>query len=88
MMNNPTIDSRTVDEALAHAEQKREELPQIVQVYPSDWDLCVLADEVYRLRKRLKELTKPKDAYRVGSPYDLSQSGGLPALHKQRRFIK
>ena len=41
---------RTLEEALAHAEKNCEELPQVVQVWPSDWDIVLLSDEVQRLR--------------------------------------
>ncbi len=97
---NPTIESRTVKQALAHAEQTREELPYVVQVYPTDWDLCVLADEVYRLRKLLSEATKSKVILKKptpppsriirenGSPYDLGSHGGLPRIHKTRDVLR
>lgn len=57
---NPTIKDRTVKQALEHAEKKREELPYIIQVYGYDWDLCVLADEVYRLQGELKKYKRIK----------------------------
>lgn len=49
----PLPNERTIEDALWAAEQKREELPQIVQVYARDWDTIILADEIYRLRKLL-----------------------------------
>jgi hypothetical protein len=52
---NPKLEDRTVHQALAHAEDSRELLPRIVQVSPYDWDIVVLADEIYRLRKLLEE---------------------------------
>ncbi len=41
---------RTLEDALAYAEQQREELPQIVQVEPHDYDRIILAEEIKRLR--------------------------------------
>lgn len=48
MINN-TIADRTLKQALDHAAKTEQELPQIVQVYPSDWDIVILANEVKRL---------------------------------------
>lgn len=56
MKHNPTIKDRTIYQALGHAEQNRFELPLVAQVWPSDWDLCVLADEIYRLRTTIRTL--------------------------------
>ena len=42
-----------IEEALKRAEKKRLELPKIVQVQDSDWDVVVLADEIDRLQRRL-----------------------------------
>ena len=47
---------RSVNDALVLAELKRSELPDIVQVYASDWDRIILADEIYRLRKIIKNV--------------------------------
>lgn len=41
---------RTLDDALAYAEQQREELPQIVQVEPHDYDRILMAEEIARLK--------------------------------------
>lgn len=45
----PTL-GRTLEDALAYAERQREELPQIVQVVPHDYDRIIMADEIKRLR--------------------------------------
>jgi hypothetical protein len=82
MRKNPTIKDRNVVEALAHAEKKRMELPLVVQVWPSDWDLCVLADEVYRLRRRVEELEKPRDILKIDRHF--SPAKGTPALRRSR----
>ncbi len=50
MAKNPTKADRTLDEALARAKQTEDELPRIIQVHRSDWDVVILADEVRRLR--------------------------------------
>ena len=42
---------RTLDDALALAEKQREELPQIVQVEPRDYDRIIMAEEIARLQK-------------------------------------
>ena len=41
---------RTLEDALAYAEQQREELPQIVQVVPHDYDRIIMAEEIAKLR--------------------------------------
>jgi len=51
----PSPNERTIEDALWLAEKKRLELPQVVQVYATDWDPVILADEIYRLRQLLKE---------------------------------
>ncbi len=51
----PLPNERTIEDALRSAEQKRKELPLVVQVYASDWDTIVLADEIYRLRQLLRK---------------------------------
>lgn len=50
----PPADARSVGDALRSADQKRRDLPLIVQVRASDWDEVILADEVYRLRQELE----------------------------------
>lgn len=55
-MKNATINDRTLAEALNHAENKRAELPHIVQVVPSDWDIVILANEIKRLNFVLDNL--------------------------------
>ena len=49
-MTEPYL-GRTLQDALAYAEQQREELPQIVQVVPHDYDRIIMAEEIDRLRK-------------------------------------
>lgn len=49
-MSDPYL-GRTLDDALAYAEQQREELPQIVQVVPHDYDRIIMAEEIARLQK-------------------------------------
>lgn len=46
---------RSVTDAVLRAEKDRKELPLVVQVYPSDWDRVILADELYRLNRLLKK---------------------------------
>lgn len=46
---------RSVEEALHRAEQSRESLPHVVQVWAEEWDIVILADEIYKLRKLLRE---------------------------------
>jgi len=41
---------RTLDDALAYAGRQREELPQIVQVVPHDYDRIIMAEEIARLK--------------------------------------
>lgn len=55
---NPTINDRTLEQSLMRAEKTREELPLVAQVWPSDWDVCILADEVYKLRGQNEILRK------------------------------
>ena len=50
-MPNATINDRTLEQALARAEKVEQELPKIVQVVPSDWDIVILAKEVKRLKQ-------------------------------------
>ena len=47
----PPKSVRSVEDALRRAEVNKEEIPHIVQVLATDWDLVLLADEVKRLRK-------------------------------------
>lgn len=49
-MSDPYL-GRTLDDALAYAEQQREELPQIAQVVPHDYDRIIMAEEIARLQK-------------------------------------
>jgi hypothetical protein len=53
-MLNATINDRTLEQALARADKVEQELPKIVQVVPSDWDMVILAKEIRRL-KELKD---------------------------------
>lgn len=50
MSDTPYL-GRTLDDALALAEKQREELPQIVQVEPHDYDRIIMAEEIARLQK-------------------------------------
>ncbi len=47
---------RTLSDARYAAKKLDLELPEIVQVAPSDWDTVILANEVLRLRKVLDSL--------------------------------
>lgn len=47
---------RTLSDALEAAKKLELELPEIVQVVPSDWDTVILTNEVLRLRKILDRL--------------------------------
>lgn len=51
----PYCYERSVDDALLSAERRRDDLPHVIQVRDFDWDNVILADEIYRLRKLLKE---------------------------------
>lgn len=61
MAKNPTIKDCTLDMALGYAKRKEEELPQIIQVYPTDWAVVVLANEVKRLRRIIDDASYEKD---------------------------
>jgi hypothetical protein len=54
--NNPCIKDRTLKQALDRAEIKKSEMSQICQLYPSDWDTIILANEVIKLRKIIKKI--------------------------------
>lgn len=54
--------TRTLDDALAHAEKVRIEIPQLVQPEPSAYDLVLLAAEVARLRAESARLMDESDA--------------------------
>ena len=54
-MLNATINDRTLEQALARADKVEQELPKIVQVVPSDWDIVILAKEVRRLKQLIWE---------------------------------
>ena len=54
--------NRTLEEALALAEKQRLELPQIVQVVPSDHDRIIMADEIARLREEAEIFRKGYEA--------------------------
>jgi len=41
---------RKLEDSLIRAEKDKEELPQIVQVVPSDYDRIIMAEEIKRLR--------------------------------------
>ena len=49
-LKHETYMGRTLDDALAYAEKQREELPQIVQVEPHDYDRIIMAEEIARLK--------------------------------------
>lgn len=48
-MTEPYL-GRTLQDALAYAERQREDLPQIVQVEPHDYDRILMAEEIARLK--------------------------------------
>lgn len=50
----PLPSERSVEHSIMYAEQKRKELPKIIQVYAHDWDTVILTDEIYRLREIIK----------------------------------
>lgn len=50
-MLKATIKDRTLEQALARADKVEQELPKVIQVVPSDWDIVILAKEVRRLKK-------------------------------------
>lgn len=51
---NATINDRTLFEALRHADKVEQELPNIVQVNPSDWDIVILAKELRKYMAKAK----------------------------------
>jgi hypothetical protein len=57
-MPNPTINDRTLIQALAHADKVEQELPKVVQVSKYDWDIVILAKEVKRQQKLLETLVQ------------------------------
>ena len=50
----------SINDSLERAELRAQELPHIVQVNESDWDVVVLANEVKRLRREVNRLTPKK----------------------------
>lgn len=50
----------SINDALERAELRAQELPHIVQVNESDWDVVVLANEIKRLRREVNRLTPKK----------------------------
>ena len=49
----PPPEVRSVADAMNSADRQKRDLPRIVQVYASDWDKVILADEIDRLRRAL-----------------------------------
>ena len=45
--------NRTLEQSLRNAERIREEIPELIQPEAEAYDMVNLADEVYRLRKKL-----------------------------------
>lgn len=50
----------SINDALERAEIRAQELPHIIQVNESDWDVVVLANEVKRLRREVDKRTPKK----------------------------
>ena len=46
---------RTLEQSLKNAERLREEIPQLIQPEPTEYDMILLADEVYKMRVLIKE---------------------------------
>jgi hypothetical protein len=71
--NNPCIKERTLKQALDRAEIKKTEMSQICQLYPSDWDTIILANEVIKLRKIIKkiQLKRLTEATNINSIYSI-----------------
>jgi asparagine synthetase A len=71
MMPNPTINDRTLIQALAHADKVEQELPHVIQVSKYDWDIVILAKEVRRQQELLSSLVSTiyfrhhSDTYRL-----------------------
>jgi hypothetical protein len=61
MAKNATIKDRTLKEAMDHAHKTMCELPHIVQVVPSDWDIVILMMEVKRLHRIIDDAAYSKD---------------------------
>lgn len=64
----------SIKEALERAEIRAQELPHVVQVKESDWDVVVLANEVKRLNRELDRFSKkvvqdPKPEIHKINPY-------------------
>lgn len=56
MNRNATIKDRTLKQALERARKVEDDLPHIIQVLPSDWDIVILAKRVHELEKRINNL--------------------------------
>ncbi len=50
-MSKKSVIKRTVYQAIEHAERLKKDLPKVVQVYPREWDLVVLAEYIKQLEK-------------------------------------
>lgn len=57
--------TRTVEQALEHADQIANSLPHRVLPFEEDWDLVILADEVRRLQQLLQETYYVKEDFRI-----------------------
>jgi len=49
---------RSINDAMRDASRMRRELPKTVQVLARDWDKVILADEINKLKHRLRMLQK------------------------------
>jgi len=49
---------RTLADAIKAAAKLKDELPHIVQVYPSDHDTIIMAAEIERLREALAQIAR------------------------------
>lgn len=52
----PPSKVRSVQDALASAERRRNDLPHVVQVYAADWDEVILADHIATLKSEVAAL--------------------------------
>lgn len=68
----------SINDALERAEIRAQELPHIIQVKESDWDVVVLANEVKRLRRELENRIPKKYVERPTTPITPWPSAPLP----------
>lgn len=48
----PPSKVRSVQDALASSERRRNDLPHVVQVYAADWDEVILADHIAEIKRQ------------------------------------